>query len=222
MNLKEFTQSDTAKLEDGIIRGVHILGLKSKNRREYTPAAVEKARSLYEGASVFVDHDPKAARVAGDAFGILEGVTFGKDGLRGDLKFLATHPMAARVQEDIKRDLRLFGLSHNVDGKGTKNDRGILIVESIEKVNSVDLVTGAATVSGLLESIQPDDEPDATIALTEQVSALTEQLTASTAEVATLKSDLAKAKKLLRPVSVGITEQTLKDPAELGKWLTSK
>lgn len=217
MELKEFTQSAEAKLEAGIIRGVHILGFKSKNRREYSPAAVEKAKGLYEQASVFIDHDPKTARSAEERFGVLENVTFEKDGLRGDLKFLEAHPMAARVKEDVARDLRLFGLSHNIDGKGAKNDKGILIVESIDKVTSVDLVTGAATVNGLLESIQPEAVEDTT-QLTEQITSLNEQVKTLTGQLEQTQKDLAVAKKLLKPVSTATAAVTT-DPKKLTEWL---
>ena len=44
----------------GVIRGVKILGLESRNGRTYLPEALAAAAPLYEGAKVNVNH-PKGA-----------------------------------------------------------------------------------------------------------------------------------------------------------------
>ena len=43
----------------GVIRGVKILGLESRNGRSYLPEALSQAAPLYEGAKVNVNH-PKS------------------------------------------------------------------------------------------------------------------------------------------------------------------
>ncbi len=40
--------------EHGVIRGVKLLGLVSRNGRRYLPAALQQAAGLYEGAKVNV------------------------------------------------------------------------------------------------------------------------------------------------------------------------
>ena len=201
MKLREFTQTDKATLEPGIIRDVRILGHKSKNGREYSTGAIAGAVKLYEGASVFVNH-AEGKRSAEDRFGVIKNARVSPDGLRGDLEFLATHPMSARVTEDVTRDLRLFGLSHDVDGTARRTAGGTLLVESIEKVNSVDLVTGAATVTSLRESFDDSDENASEILrLTETVNTLKGQLDTTEAERVKLVEQLATAKKLLKPIS---------------------
>lgn len=235
MLITDLQESTGQTLEDGVIKNVKVLGFKSKNKREYTKEAMAQAVKLYEQASIFVDHATEGTkgRKAEDCFGRLENVIMAEDGLRGDLMYLTTHPMAARVNEDIRRDLKNFGLSHNIDGIAKRNAEGTLVVSRIDKVKSVDLVTGSATCTSLMESIQEEDTRiDETIALTEQVTSLTEQLTNRDTEVTTLKAEIVKLnkRKFISPVSIGLTEQTeqgkpnipTKDPKALAKWLTSK
>lgn len=45
----------------GIIKGVKILGLVSKNGRRYRPDALKAALPLYENCQVNIDHTAKAA-----------------------------------------------------------------------------------------------------------------------------------------------------------------
>jgi len=156
-------------VSDGIIRNVHILGFKSKNNREYEQTALAEAVPLYENAPVYVDHDPDKPRKAEDRFGILKNVRLAEDGIRGDLIYLTTHPMAQRITEDLQKNLRMFGLSHHADGL-VNNGK----VKKILTVHSVDLVSGAATTQGLLEQYMHKlDEKDAQIKkLQEQISNL--------------------------------------------------
>jgi hypothetical protein len=150
MKFVEFTQTNAKSVANGLISDVHILGFTSKNGREYARDAVVKAMPLYEDMAVYVDHAPGQPRKAEDRFGKLTNVRIADDGLRGDLQYLTEHPMAMRVQEDLQKNLNYFGLSHDATGKGIRRGRKT-VVESISAVNSVDLVSGAASVAGLLE-----------------------------------------------------------------------
>ena len=137
----------------GIIRGVKVLGLESQNGRRYLPAAVAKAKGLYEGRSVRIDHPrrPNDPRESGDVFGWLRDVREGQGGaLFADLHFLKAHPMAARVCEAAERNPALFGLSHNVEVYGQDRD-GVYEISEIVEVRSVDLVADPATTKGLFE-----------------------------------------------------------------------
>ena len=42
--------------ENGIIRGVRIIGLTSRNGRRYKPEALRQSIGLYEGVRVFQNH----------------------------------------------------------------------------------------------------------------------------------------------------------------------
>lgn len=149
--------------EPGVLKGVKVLGLASRNKRRYLHRGLEKALPLYEGASVYVDHptdergrvQPVRTRKAAEKFGQLRNVRVEPDGLRADLHYLTSHPMAGPVAEAAERMPNAFGLSHNVDYTGRSEKDGTLIVESIDKVRSIDLVPNPATTKSLFESETP-------------------------------------------------------------------
>ena len=141
----------------GIIHGVKILGLVSDNNRKYMPEAVRKAKSLYEGIKVNIDHPAESGdvRSAEDRFGKLINVEYVEgEGLYGDLMFLKSHPMAERICEAAERnDMNdTFGLSHNAQGDGQEDDDGCFVVNSIVEVRHVDLVADPATTKSLREA----------------------------------------------------------------------
>lgn len=163
MELIEFTESDTpAKLEDGIIRDVLIHGSVSRNRRRYDAKAMADVARLSEGIAVYCDHPTaidrdRKGRAAEDRFGILRNVRLvesaDKRQVRGDLHHLQSHPLSERVGEDLRRGLNLFGLSLLADGSG-RQEKGATIVESVESLKEVDLVTNPATAVSLREQAE--------------------------------------------------------------------
>lgn len=138
-----------------VIKGVKILGPDSRNGRRYSEAAMARASGLYEGVNVNIDHPDQAAKSRGvmESIGVLKGVRYENKALYGDLHVLASHPHSAVVLERAERFPNNFGLSHNAEGKAFRKD-GKLIVESIDRVRSVDLVTDPATNVGLFEETQ--------------------------------------------------------------------
>jgi hypothetical protein len=134
--LLEYTTSRGATLrvnrEAGVISGVKILGLRSRNPREYDRAAVEQARGLYEGIMVNVDHvEGKQQRSYGDRIGKLSGVQMREDGLYGDLLINQKHALAEQLFWDAENSPGSVGLSHDATGK-TKRRGGKTVVESID------------------------------------------------------------------------------------------
>lgn len=147
---------ESAKAEKGVIRGVKIIGKESRNGRRYTDKALAEAVTKYEGAKVYLDHDRSGEeRGIRDYFGHFESVSNRPDGIYGDLHYLETHSYAPTLAEASTRAsfAKDIGMSHNAKGT-TKRDGGKVVVESIDEVYSVDLVTNPATTSGLFESIQ--------------------------------------------------------------------
>jgi len=147
--------------ERGIIRGVKLLGLVSRNGRRYLPAALRQAAALYEGAKVNVNHPkghPLAARDYQDRLGAIRGVQARGDGLFGDLHFNPKHPLAEQLAWDAAHAPENVGLSHNVEAR-TSHHGGQVVVEAILKVQGVDLVADPATTNGLFESA--DEAPPA-------------------------------------------------------------
>lgn len=158
--LQETTYGGSNKVdrEAGIIRDVKILGQVSKNGREYATKAMQEAVKLYEGADVNVNHvdaKEKGSRSVLEGVGWLVGVHHDdkRNGVYGDLHLLKTHAVTPVLFEAAERRPERFGLSHHADGSVVHRGRKV-IIESIEKVHSVDLVQNPATTNGLFEHVE--------------------------------------------------------------------
>lgn len=149
--------------ERGIIRGVKILGLDSRNGRTYREDALLRAVGLYDGAKVNVNHAKGAAvgpRDYQDRLGIIRGtVVRGGEGLFGDLHFNPKHALAEQLIWDAEHAPENVGFSHNVLAR-TSRAGGRLVVEAITKVESVDLVADPATTRGLFEAEEVPEAPE--------------------------------------------------------------
>ena len=144
---------DRVDRESGVLRGVKVLGLESRNGRRYTPECLREAAPLYEGASVRLNHPRKATatRHVEEGLGWLESVEVREDGLYADLHYYRSHPFAEQLIEAAERNPRGLGLSHNADGD-TRREGKTEVVYRICEVRSVDLVLDPATTTGLFES----------------------------------------------------------------------
>lgn len=160
--LQEFCDSQGVSVrvdrQAGIIRGVKILGLESRNRRSYLPEALARAVPLYEEAKVNVNHPkghPTGPRDYQERIGLLRGVTWrAGEGLFADFHFNPRHALAEQLIWDAEHAPENVGFSHNVEAQTTRRD-GQLVVEAICKVQSVDLVADPATTRGLFEAADP-------------------------------------------------------------------
>lgn len=140
-----------------VIRGVKVLGLDSRNGRSYLPEAIRQAASLYEDAKVNVNHpkgNPSAARDYQDRIGVLRNVAVRPgEGLFADFHFNPKHALAEQLLWDAEHASENVGFSHNVEARtARRGDR--VVVESITRVQSVDLVADPATTNGLFESAE--------------------------------------------------------------------
>lgn len=155
--LVETTWSDALRIDrqERVIRDVKILGRQSRNGRIYSDRAMAEAAALYEDCDVNIDHPAEGeaalSRKLADGFGVLRNVRVEGEAVFGDLLYFDEHPLAALVLERAERAPSGFGLSHNATGRLTHKG-GQTVVESIERVLSVDLVRHPATSSGLFES----------------------------------------------------------------------
>ena len=150
----------------GIIRGVKILGVESRNGRTYLPAALAEAARLYENAKVNVNHprgNPSSPRDYQDRIGAIRNVVVRSgEGLFADLHFNPKHSLAEQLAWDAEHSPENVGFSHNVEARcARRGDR--VMVEAITRVQSVDLVADPATTRGLFESAaeRPEDGDDA-------------------------------------------------------------
>jgi hypothetical protein len=157
-SLQEYVHSGQQQLrvdrEAGIIRGVKLLGLASRNGRRYRESALEGAVSLYEEAKVNINHPkghPLSPRDYQDRLGVVRGVEFrAGEGLFGELHFNPKHALSEQLVWDAEHAPQNVGMSHNVLAR-TSRSGDDTVVEAITKVQSIDLVADPATTSGLFE-----------------------------------------------------------------------
>lgn len=145
--------------EAGVVRGVKILGLHSRNGRTYLPEALFAAMPLYEGAKVNVNHPKGSAlgpRDYQDRIGVIRNVAVRPaEGMFGDFHFNPKHALAEQLIWDALHAPENVGFSHNVEARTSRQGER-LAVEAIIKVQSVDLVADPATTRGLFESAAGD------------------------------------------------------------------
>ena len=221
-----------ATLTNNVLKDVLICGIKSVNNVIYTSEALQKAIPLYESAAVYINHAVMANgdRNLEDRFGTAKNVRLTETGLVADIEVLVTHPMFAQIKEAYDNRIGKIGCSHNIlASKVTTDDNGMSIVNEIEKVRSIDLVSNPATVKNLRES-----ENVELVALTEQVKTLTtsneelinknkelvEKVNLMEQEIINIKD---KAGKWQVPVAQPLTEskKVEKTAKELARWLCS-
>lgn len=184
-------QVDAAR---GVIRGVKILGLSSRNGRVYRPEALVGAVGLYEGAKVHVNHAPHGdpgPRNYQDRIGAIRNVAARNgDGLFADFHFNPKHALAEQLLWDARHAPENVGLSHNVQAK-TSRQGDTLVVEEILAVQSVDLVADPATTRGLFEAALATQNslpaPAVTVGSSDALAELTE------AELRVRRPDLVAA-----------------------------
>ncbi len=138
----------------GVIHGVKILGLRSRNGRVYSPEALAQAAPLYEGAKVNLNH-PKGhvrqARDYQDRIGAICNVQLREgEGLFADFHFNPKHALAEQLAWDAEHAPGNVGFSHHVQARTARRGEE-LVVEAIVQVESVDLVADPATTRGLFE-----------------------------------------------------------------------
>jgi len=159
--LQEYCDSRGAAIgvdrASGVIRGVKLLGLESRNGRTYLPEALAEAAKLYEDAKVNVNHPtgrPDGPRDYRDRIGMIRAVRFQSDaGLFGDFHFNPKHALAEQLLWDAEHAPENVGFSHNVEARLARRGERT-VVEAITRVQSVDLVADPATTRGLFESVE--------------------------------------------------------------------
>ena len=145
----------------GVIHGVKVLGLESRNGRSYLPEALAEAARLYEDAKVNVNHpkgNPAGPRDYQDRIGTIRSVAPRPgEGLFADFHFNPKHALAEQLIWDAEHAPENVGFSHNVEARLGRRD-GRVVVEEITRVQSVDLVADPATTRGLFESSEQVDD----------------------------------------------------------------
>ncbi len=182
----------------GVIRGVKVLGLESRNGRTYLPEALAQAVQLYEDAKVNVNHpkgSPTSPRDYQDRIGAIRHVAVrAGEGLFGDFYFNPKHALAEQLMWDAEHAPENVGFSRNVEARvSRRGDR--VVVEAISRVQSVDLVADPATTRGLFEAAatSTETEPNAAVEVQPPTAEITVQEQA--AEIERLQHELGLLKE---------------------------
>ncbi len=216
-----FEQVDVTEAETGVLKNVKLLGLRSKNRRTYDTDGVRRtAASKLTGARIFLDHpdEPNKTRRYSDSFGAVESVEYRSgQGWFGTIKYNPEHPLAKKFAWDVRNVPKTFGMSINAVAKfGSRNSDGDVVVESLEEIRSVDVVTRPGTAEGIFE--EEDMTKPGESAVDAEKDALMAQLKEAQESLAALQRDAAAQKE-----RAAVTESfsaTMKDmpiPADLQK-----
>lgn len=189
----------------GVIRGVKLVGVQSINLARtiginydqvgaaanqpysYSMAALKNAVPLYEGASVYQNHQPftydnktghrqvvPTERDNDDLLGWVKNVVVMEtgnpqvDGLYGDFHYLRAHPMASRLVEVATRNPDKLALSHEAYFDDPKVVAGKVVINKLNRVDGLALVNQQpGTTRGLFES--QAKEPAMTIRTLQQI-----------------------------------------------------
>lgn len=141
----------------GVIRGVKILGTRSRDGlRYYPPEILAKHIALYNGKACNIDHtkEGEKSRSMVDRFGWFENVESKPDGLYADLRFNPEHPRAKEFVWWAKNNPRAIGFSQDafVRYSDLSKPNEPRRVEEILHVHSIDLVADPSTTEGITES----------------------------------------------------------------------
>lgn len=152
---------ERVSVSGNVVQNVKLLGKESKNGRIYSERALQDAARLYEGAAIYFDHAKEDGnRSIRDLAGQVRRPRWSGTEVRGDLQLIdlgegRVSPLALfkAIAEQMPS---AAGMSHSASGvlvPGAK-DGDLEVVESLDAVHSVDLVTNPATTAGLFESLQ--------------------------------------------------------------------
>ncbi|MHC4122448.1 MAG: hypothetical protein ACYSSI_02655 [Planctomycetota bacterium] len=146
----------TIDSESRVLHNVALVGMVSRNNRRYTREALQTGATKYEGVRVYIDHPHKEDERRGwrsvrDLAGKIENVRFDGQKLRGDISLLNND--GGKLTFEIANGMpEIAGMSHNAFGKFHR-ENGQEVIETIDRVVSVDVVTEPATNNGFFESI---------------------------------------------------------------------
>jgi hypothetical protein len=161
LDLSTLTEADL-DAESRTVRQRIIASGRSKNGRVYSEDVLARAAPLFEGCKTFADHPGKQdirnrpERSVEHITGWLQGVECREGALYATRHFTSNErgrDIYKLVEDVVLRNApaTLLGGSINALGTGTKDeDSGDLIVESIERVLSVDDVTNPAAGGGFM------------------------------------------------------------------------
>ena len=164
ISLSEATFHEAKDGQPPIIRNVVLLGAESKNNRLYTAECMRRAVSLYEGVQGYVNHASLAEKEQGfrDVMSLAGQFTRpvfheSEMKIRADFEALPNDAAGAKFVNIARSMPNVAGLSHNAMATA-RSEGGKEIIESIDSVQSVDLVSCPATTNGMFEAENANDK----------------------------------------------------------------
>lgn len=162
--MKDITESienifEGSKLSNNTVSGVVLFGTsKNANNRVYTDNAVDNLVTLAEGNKAFVDHpterelkNRQGVRSVRDFMGTFKNARRDNDKIRADLTVRESYK--GLISDIIKMAPKDVGFSINAQVRVKENEEQE-VIEEVVRLRSCDLVSQAATVSGIFESYQ--------------------------------------------------------------------
>ena len=143
------------------IPDVLFLGNTSKKNRRYPPAAQDDViRLASKGVRVMLDHsEPGTRRSVRDLLGYAEDLRREPNGVKGTLCVFTANPMSSMVIHAAKHAPKTLGMS--IDSRGSShNEKGVIVVDSVDQLLSIDVVLRPATTEGLFEDTHDDIDED--------------------------------------------------------------
>ena len=142
--------------DDITIKNIALLGGKSRNNRIYTNECLQKSSVKYEGVKVYIDHPSSEEMKLGRRdvtrlAGKIVNARYAEGKVRGDFQGFGNN---GRLLLEIAEKMPdVAGMSHNATAfyKRSGNQE---VIEEINNVISVDLVSDPATNNGMFESEQ--------------------------------------------------------------------
>lgn len=143
--------------ERGIVYGVRVVGVKSRNRRVYPPVVQRDAIKIYESLPVNWDHAKIGTdRPTKDRFGVIRNVRMEGDSTYADLHYNPFHERANEFIHAVENMPEEFALSHHarVLWSPTNDANGNRVALKILEVASVDIVADGGTNHSIFESLE--------------------------------------------------------------------
>lgn len=159
IEIREFTQVTRASKideENGVLHDLVCLGPVSANGRDYPESTQRAALPLMEGRQSFVNHAKGAAEPSVyDLLGVWRDLYVKEGKTWGKFHYFKTHRLAPTLVEAARRPELNTSLGFSINARGRVESRGARqVVESLERVDSIDCVSQPASVAGLYESRQ--------------------------------------------------------------------
>lgn len=152
----------TVDVGNGVIDGLPLLGLKSKNGHEYDEAGTRRAveAGLFDNVQIYTDHTETDADGQVRSFRELIGAT-GKarwdestKQVRARAEIIKSDASGMKMLEMASRPALARAAGISIDGMGVFSDDGKRVT-GINRIASADIVTRPATTRGLAESVRP-------------------------------------------------------------------